>query len=178
MNIRTATRGDAADIFRVRTSVDENHLSIEELADLGITHDSVSGLLRSGEAHAWCAEVDGAVVGFSMARQPERDVFALFVVPQFEGCGIGTLLLGAAVDWLRASGPKPIHLNTERTTKAFRFYINRAGARQAHSKTEIPFWSSRVNSGSPPNKAPQPVPNRLTQSFHGTIWRHALRPQS
>jgi GNAT superfamily N-acetyltransferase len=60
-----------------------------------------------------------------MARKPERDVFALFVLPQFEGCGIGTLLLDAAVDWLCASGPKPIHLNTERTTKAFRFYINR-----------------------------------------------------
>jgi ribosomal protein S18 acetylase RimI-like enzyme len=125
VNIRSAIPDDVTDIFRVRTSVRENHLSEEELADLGITRDSISGLLRSGEAQAWCAEVDGAVVGFSMARQPERDIFALFVLPKFEGCGIGTSLLGAAVDWLRASGPKPIHLNTERTTKAFRFYINR-----------------------------------------------------
>jgi ribosomal protein S18 acetylase RimI-like enzyme len=125
MNIRPAIPDDVADLFRVRTSVRENHLSEEELSDLGITHDSISGLLRSGEGQAWCAEVDGAVVGFSMARQPERDIFALFVLPQFEGCGIGTLLLDAAVDWLRASDPKPIHLNTERTTKAFRFYINR-----------------------------------------------------
>ena len=125
MNIRSASPDDVTDLFRVRTSVRENHLSEEELSDLGITHDSVSGLLRSGEAHAWCAEVDGAVVGFSMARQPERDIFALFVLPQFEGCGVGTSLLDAAVDWLLASGPKPIHLNTERTTKAFRFYINR-----------------------------------------------------
>ena len=125
MNIRTATRGDAADIFRVRTSVDENHLSIEELADLGITHDSVSETIESSEGQAWCAEVDGAIVGFSMARQPERDVFALFVLSQFEGRGIGTSLLAAAVDWLRAIGPEPIHLNTGRTTRAFRFYINR-----------------------------------------------------
>jgi GNAT superfamily N-acetyltransferase len=60
-----------------------------------------------------------------MARQPERDIFALFVLPQFEGGGIGTLLLDAAVNWLCGNGPKPIRLNTERTTKAFRFYINR-----------------------------------------------------
>jgi GNAT superfamily N-acetyltransferase len=60
-----------------------------------------------------------------MARQPERDIFALFVLPQFEGRGIGSLLLDAAVDWLRASDPKPIRLNTERTTRAFRFYTNR-----------------------------------------------------
>jgi ribosomal protein S18 acetylase RimI-like enzyme len=125
VNIRSAIPDDVTDLFRVRTSVRENHLSEEELSDLGITHDSVSGLLRSGEAQAWCAEVDGAVVGFSMARQPERDIFALFVLPQFEGRGIGTLLLGAAVDWLRTSDPSPIHLDTERTTKAFRFYINR-----------------------------------------------------
>ena len=42
-------------------------------------------------------ELDGAIVGFSMARQPERDIFALFVLSQFEGRGIGTSLLAAAV---------------------------------------------------------------------------------
>ena len=125
VNIRSATPDDVTDIFRVRTSVRENHLSEEELSELGITHDSISEPLRSGEAKAWCAEVDGAIVGFSMARQPERDLFALFVLSQFECRGIGTLLLAAAVDWLRTSGPEPIHLNTGRTTKAFRFYINR-----------------------------------------------------
>jgi ribosomal protein S18 acetylase RimI-like enzyme len=125
VNIRRASSDDVSGIFRVRTSVRENHLSEEELSDLGITRDSVAGLLRSGEARAWCAEVDGAIVGFSMARQPERDIFALFVLPQFEGRGIGSLLLDAAVDWLRTSDPKPIRLNTERTTRAFRFYTNR-----------------------------------------------------
>ena len=60
-----------------------------------------------------------------MVRQPERELFALFVLSQFECRGIGTLLLAAAVDWLRASDPKPIRLNTERTTRAFRFYTNR-----------------------------------------------------
>ncbi len=125
MNIRPASPDDVVNLFRVRTSVRENHLSEEELSEIGITHDSVSGLLRSGEAQAWCAEVDDVIVGFSMARKPERDIFALFVLPQFEGRGIGSLLLDAAVDWLRTSDPKPIRLNTERTTKAFRFYINR-----------------------------------------------------
>jgi GNAT superfamily N-acetyltransferase len=123
VNLRPATPDDVAELFQVRTSVRENYQSEEELSGMGITRDSVSDLLRSGEAGGWCVERDGIIVGFSMARKSERDIFALFVHPKFERCGIGTALLGAAVEWLRASSSKPIRLNTDRGTKAFAFYL-------------------------------------------------------
>lgn len=132
VTIRAASPDDVAELFRVRTSVRENHQSEEQLSALGITRDSVAALLRSGEAQAWCAEVDGAIVGFSMARLREGELFALFVLPSFEDRGIGTRFLDAAVDWLRARGPRPVRLSTGRETKAFRFYIAR-GWREAGS---------------------------------------------
>ncbi|HEX9814147.1 MAG TPA: GNAT family N-acetyltransferase [Myxococcota bacterium] len=125
LSIRPVSPDDMPDLFRVRTSVRENHQSEEELLKLGITCDSLSELLRSGEAQGWCAEVDGTIVGFSMARKSDRDIFALFVVPEFERGGIGTSLLKAAVDWLRIGNPKPIHLSTGRATTAFSFYRKR-----------------------------------------------------
>jgi GNAT superfamily N-acetyltransferase len=125
MDLRPAKAADVPDLFRVRTSVHENHQSEEELAGLGVTRESLASMLGSGAARGWCAEEDGGVVGFSMARRSERDVFALFVLPEFEGRGIGSALLEAAVAWLRQEGDQPIRLSTGRGTRAFSLYIAR-----------------------------------------------------
>lgn len=125
MQIRLADVDDIPDLFRIRTSARENHLSEEQLAALGITPASVARMLDSGEARAWCAVEGGAVLGFSMARRSERDLFALFVLPAFEGRGIGGSLLDAAVAWLRQAGSGPIRLNTGRDTRAFSVYRSR-----------------------------------------------------
>ena len=97
MDFRIATPADVPELFRIRTSVRENHQSERELAALGVTRESVLQMLESGQARAWCAIEGGAVVGFSMARRSERDLFALFVLPEFEGRGIGSSLLNHAV---------------------------------------------------------------------------------
>jgi GNAT superfamily N-acetyltransferase len=123
VDFRIATAEDVPDLFRVRTSVWENHQSEEELAALGVTRGSVSQMLGSGQARAWCAIENGAIVGFSMARRSGRDVFALFVLPEFEGRGIGASLLKLAVAWLRQQSGQPIRLTTERCTRAYSLYL-------------------------------------------------------
>jgi GNAT superfamily N-acetyltransferase len=108
MRIRIATDADIPAIFDVRTSVRENHLSLDALADLGITPASVAEMLRS-TMRAWVAEDDGGeVVAFAMADAAEATVFAIFVRPDHEGRGLGRRLMREAESWLFASGCKEI----------------------------------------------------------------------
>lgn len=111
--IRIATEADIPAIFDVRTSVRENHLSLEQLAALDITPASVAEMLRS-TMRAWVGEVDGEVVAFSMADAAQATVFAMFVRPGFEGRGLGRQLMGEAEAWLFASGCREIWLLTDR----------------------------------------------------------------
>lgn len=123
--VRDARIADMADIFRVRTSVKENHLSEAQLAELGVSPASLTRSMTDGRIEAWCAETDGQVTGFSMIDTGEREVFALFVVPEAEGTGIGSALLAAAVQRLFAIARRPIRLSTGRDSRARRFYEHR-----------------------------------------------------
>jgi len=124
VDFRIATPADVPELFRIRTSVRENQQSERELAALGVTRESVLQMLGSGQARAWCAIEGNAMVGFSMARRVQRDVFALFVLPEFEGCGIGSALLDRAVAWLRHENAGPIRLSTARQTRAHALYLS------------------------------------------------------
>lgn len=86
--IRLANVEDVAAIFRVRTSVTENVLTLNELADLGVTPDTISEVIGSASC-LWVAEVDGEVAGFAMVELDSACLFAAFVLPAHEGRGIG-----------------------------------------------------------------------------------------
>ncbi|WP_159710914.1 GNAT family N-acetyltransferase, partial [Geminicoccus flavidas] len=107
---------DVPALFRIRTAVVENAMTMAELAALGITPPSVAAALSRGEAAGWLALWGGQEAGFSMVRPAEGDVFALFVLPTYEGRGIGRALLreaercladrGVAEAWL-CTGAEP-----------------------------------------------------------------------
>ena len=65
----------------------------------------------------WVAERAGKVVGFSMADRADASIFALFVLPGYEGRGLGSRLLDLAVDWLRANGAEKVWLTTGPRTR-------------------------------------------------------------
>src|SRR5690606_15528366 len=58
VRIRPAGLGDIATLFAIRTSVRENHQSVEELAGIGVTPETIAAMLLS-TSRAWIAEVDG-----------------------------------------------------------------------------------------------------------------------
>ena len=124
-HIRRVELSDIPAIFHVRTSVVENFMSEQQLAEIGITRGSISELLAEGSACGWCALVNEKVVGFSLAFRKEREISGLFVLPEYEKNGFGTLLLDEAVVWLTASDEGPIRLATERKTSAHTFYQKR-----------------------------------------------------
>jgi len=68
------------------------------------------------------AAVSGEIVGFSIAHQTSRSIFALFVLPSYENRGLGRRLLDAASAWLWDNGADIVWLTTAPDTRAARFY--------------------------------------------------------
>jgi GNAT superfamily N-acetyltransferase len=122
--LREATVADVPAMFDVRTAVRENAMSWEQLADVGITPASVAASLMT-HRKAWVAERGEAIVGFAMADESDGSIFALFVRPADEGCGIGTRLLELAVQWLWQRGKTVVTLTTGPGTRAAAFYARR-----------------------------------------------------
>jgi GNAT superfamily N-acetyltransferase len=122
--LREATAADLRGISHVRLSVRENAATSEELARHGITNDSVAASLLA-DSKGWVAEAEGEIVGFSIADRASGSIFALFVLPDHEGRGIGGGLLDKALGWLWDGGADRVWLTTDPGTRAARFYERR-----------------------------------------------------
>lgn len=126
MDFRAARLTDIPALSAVRLSVRENALS----DPARITREMyVSHLSDIGQG--WLCEIDGAVVGFSVADRSDQSIWALFVMPQHERRGIGKALLALAVEWLFANGADSIHLRTAVDTRADEFYRRQGWTRGA-----------------------------------------------
>jgi GNAT superfamily N-acetyltransferase len=123
--IRQGTSADLSQITHVRTHVIENHMSIEEMAARGITHQSIRLDMLSGVLGCWVAEAESRIVAFSMADKRDGNVFALFTLPQYEGRGFGSQLLRNCEVWLKEQGWVEAKLDTDETSKAKQFYLKR-----------------------------------------------------
>ncbi|OLU23651.1 GNAT family N-acetyltransferase [Pseudomonas sp. PA15(2017)] len=93
--IRPASVADIDSLFDIRTSVTDNHLSREQLDELGITAEALQQAIEAAPC-GWVAELGGVPVGFAMVDFDAGELFALFVRPQHEGKGLGKRLLEAA----------------------------------------------------------------------------------
>ena len=117
MNFREAKIEDIPALSEVRQSVKENVLSDPRR----VTREMyVAYLSESGKG--WLCEIEGEVVGFSVASAEDASIWALFVKPSYEGRSIGKRLLRLATGWLFERGAASIALSTDEHTRADRFY--------------------------------------------------------
>jgi GNAT superfamily N-acetyltransferase len=125
MSIRVARPEDIETLFEIRTSVKENYQSREEIAQLGITPESVAQMLKT-DCCAWLAEINGQDVGFSLANATEKTILGVFVHPKFEQQGVGRSLMQAAENWLWSHNVTEIWLLTENNPqiRAYGFYLH------------------------------------------------------
>lgn len=121
---REATKSDMPGIARVRLTVVENAATAADLAQRGITNESVAASFE-GDSRGWVAEKGTDIVAFSIADRQSCSIFALFVLPDYEGRGLGSRLLALALRWLGENGVDLVWLTTDPDTRAARFYSHK-----------------------------------------------------
>lgn len=120
IEIRQARPSDVDAIFVVRTSVVDNHLSREEMRQIGITEDIVTDMIAHNLC-AWVAVDNEVIVGFSMILPDEGCLFAAFVLPDYENKGIGSELVVCAEQEL-FKHHEIVWLETAKNSRAVKFY--------------------------------------------------------
>lgn len=118
--IRPAEVSDVGDMFRIRSAADENTMTPQELAAAGVTPGAIALAVQSDPC-AWVATAGGATVGFAMVDLHSACLFALFVLPPYQGKGIGTRLVRACEDAL-FSRHATAWLETSADSRAARLY--------------------------------------------------------
>jgi len=123
MNFREITKDDIQSLFAVRVATHENRLTIEELASLGITEETVEEKL-AGTYKGWLCEAENLVAGFAMGDWATGELWVIDVLPEYIGKGIGSALLRKVEEWLKEKGCHRLWLTTDidRSLKAYRFY--------------------------------------------------------
>ena len=117
MNFRVATIEDIEPIHIVRNAVTENTLSNPKL----ITPDDYKEFLTV-RGKGWVCEIDNRIVGFSIVDLKEENIWALFLLPEFEGKGNGKQLQNLMLDWYFSTEKSRVWLGTSPGTRAAEFY--------------------------------------------------------
>lgn len=138
MKIREANIEDIKQIQFVRNAVKENVLSNPDLVS-----DEDCRVFLAERGKGWVCEMNTRIVGFSIVDLKEKNIWALFVHPDFEKRGIGKQLHDIMLDWYFNQTEENVWLGTAPKTRAESFY-RKAGWRDIgfHGKGEIKFEMS------------------------------------
>lgn len=117
MIIREATISDIEQIQFVRNAVRENRLSDPSLVP---DRDIEDYILNRGKG--WVCEKENAIFGFAIVSVMDNNVWALFILPGYEGQGLGKKLHDDMMDWYFKKTDKKIWLSTSPATRAEKFY--------------------------------------------------------
>ena len=116
--IRTAKPGDINQMQVVRNSVKENILSNPDLVT-----DELCLEFITKRGKGWVCEIDNRIVGFSIVDLKDRNIWALFVHPDFEKKGVGNQLQRIMLNWYFDQTRDNIWLSTNPNTRAETFYL-------------------------------------------------------
>ena len=123
MLIREINKSDIKDILDIRISTKENHFSLTDLAEVGVTPESIAEWL-AGSVKGWLCEISGQPVGFVMADRKTAEVLVIACYPEFEKRGVGKALMQKVHDWLWSFGHDEIWLWSDPSPdiRAYGFY--------------------------------------------------------
>lgn len=137
MNFRQAIPEDIPQIQIVRNSVKENQLSNPSL----IPDDLVEEFITK-RGKGFVCEIDKKIVGFSIVDFAENNVWALFILPDFEGKGIGKKLHQLMLNEYFSQTKETIWLSTAANSRAELFYKKQGWRNAGFHGNEVKFEMS------------------------------------
>ncbi len=137
MNFRQATIKDIPQIQIVRNSVKENQLSNPNLIPDQLVEEFIT---KRGKG--FVCEIDDIIVGFTIVDFVENNVWALFLLPEFEGKGIGKKLHQLMLDEYFSKTKETIWLSTEANSRAEIFYKKQGWKNAGFHGNEVKFEMS------------------------------------
>ena len=137
MNFRQAIPEDIPQIQIVRNSVKENQLSNPNL----IPDDLVEEFITK-RGKGFVCEIDDIIVGFSIVDFVENNVWALFLLPDFEGKRIGKKLHQLMLDEYFSKTKETIWLSTEANSRAEIIYKKQGWKNAGFHGNEVKFEMS------------------------------------
>ena len=137
MNFRQAIPEDIPQIQIVRNSVKENQLSNPNL----IPDDLVEEFITK-RGKGFVCEIDDKIVGFSIVNFVENNVWALFLLPDFEGKRIGKKLHQLMLDEYFSKTKETIWLSTEANSRAEIIYKKQGWKNAGFHGNEVKFEMS------------------------------------
>jgi GNAT superfamily N-acetyltransferase len=135
MITREAKTEDIPQIQIVRNAVKENTLSNPALVT---DKDCETFITERGKG--WVCEINNQIVGFSIVDLKDNNIWALFLLPEFEKQGIGRILHDMMLNWYFEQTKNTVWLGTAPHTRAEKFY-RASGWKETgtHGKGEIKF---------------------------------------
>ena len=135
MIFREAVINDISQLQKVRNAVKENMLT-----DPSLVTDKDCEEYLTIRGKGWVCETDNIIVGFSIVDLKEKNIWALFVYPEFEKKGIGKKLHKEMLDWYFTQTNDTVWLGTQPNSRAERFYRMKGWIETGiHGKGEIKF---------------------------------------
>lgn len=114
--LRMATAADIPAIWQVRHAVTENVLTPGKITDEDVRRE----IEETGRG--WVVEVDGVVRAFAIGNARTGNVWAIFVHPDAQDRGYGSLLHDEMIHWFGTQPVARLWLTTGTDTRARAFY--------------------------------------------------------
>lgn len=141
MIFREATIDDIPQMQVVRNAVKENVLSNPDLIK---DADYIPFITVNGKG--WVGEICEQIVGFAIVDLKGKNIWALFVHPDFEAKGIGKQLHKKMMDWYFNQTKETVWLSTAPNSRAEKFYrLNGWTEVGIYGKDEVKFEMGSEN---------------------------------
>ena len=117
MHFREAKIQDIPSMHLVRMSVKENVLSNPLFVK---EEDYIQFITTDGKG--WICEEEGEILGFAIVDTVKKNIWALFIHPDFENKGLGKQLHQIMLNWYFNKYSEKLWLTTSPGTRASKFY--------------------------------------------------------